>query len=532
MNFTFDPSKTESPATTDRYFNLSVTDSEQIKSIKAMAFSVFDLATFTVQDNCHLRFIDEESTELETLQTSSIYSLPGVCLHDDSKLTQAIEQYKKNEAKITLLLAPGSAPKNADAQIALKCMCHLSVHNSRIVEVLINLNSDRVSDLTDILCQKLNLPAIEEGIDQYYLKTLDWLGDTENVLNDLSLLCLDVPLKHNDLLVLSKGKLVPPNFFMINIWQSRDITDRLGDIRLNEEDDGVIINDFIAERSRDFQLCGDLMVKNELRLEEVVVEIKSILNIEGEDVNLLMRFMKRLGNGQFQSKKCLLDFNKPIKQLNFKQENDVFVQVIDEEYMTSLNQGIVLIDCIQMSFETRRCSPKSFKQIAWNVNNGATLSSLKESIAKAYDLASSDIFRMSIAKRMNNEKCQWIFLKEMNNSGDANKSKAKAGKKKTGKNQTVLKSNLKLSPFNMDNGDFVVFSLDTPKDGTQVTAEDFMSEIDIEHEKKCKEDIERLRKERSERKSGLRLDGESGWRTAQNRRPEVGISIRIDDFNV
>jgi len=536
INCVLDPSPKTHPAIeTDRHFNLSVAESELIKNIKTMAFSLFDLTNLTTQENCHLRYIEsddaESSTSIDKLPTNPIYSLPGVCLHDDSELIQVLGQYTNtNSDRIVLLLAPGPAPKNSNAQIAIKCMCDvMAEHSGRLIEVLIGLDSTRVSDLTDLLWQKLELPAIVEGSEQYYLKTLDWLGDTEKVLNDLSMLCLDVPLKHNDLLVLTRGKLVPASCCLINLWQSRGVCGRMDDVRLEEVNDGVVVNEFVSERSRDFELCGDLMVRNELKLDELAAEVKSKLGIEGEDVNLLMRFMKRLGNGRFQLKKCLFDWNKPLKQLNFKQENDVFVQVISDEQVANLNQGIVLIDCIRLCFSTRLCSRESFKQIAWNVNNGATLSSLKESIAKAYDLPGSDVFRMSIAKRLD-EKCQWILLREMNNSGsDASKSKPKAGKKKPGQAQAVVKSNLKLSPFNMDNGDFVAFSLDV---GTgQVTAEDFMSMVDLENETRCKLDAERIRKERSERRSNLAVEG-GGKGDQRTRRPEVGISIRIDDFSV
>ena len=43
-------------------------------------------------------------------------------------------------------------------------------------------------------------------------------------------------------------------------------------------------------------------------------------------------------------KKCLFEMHKPLKQLHLVQENDIYVQLLNEED-TSINQGIILIDC-------------------------------------------------------------------------------------------------------------------------------------------------------------------------------------------
>lgn len=235
INCLVDQNQKEFLSEQERQLNASIADHELIKNVKIMAYSVFDLGNLTDQDSCHLRLIetnDENNidTFVEKLPSNPKYALPGVCIHDDSKLEDILEQYprKPNDTSvITFLLSRTNAPTKTNNEIVVKCMLEeLSIksssNSSNIIEMIVCLNTSRVSDLVDKFVTELHLPPIEEtSTEQYYLKTLNWFGDTESVLNDVSLLCIDVPLKHNELLVLSKGKLIPPNFYRVNIWQNQ-----------------------------------------------------------------------------------------------------------------------------------------------------------------------------------------------------------------------------------------------------------------------------------------------------------------------
>lgn len=534
----------------DRFMKASVIDSEILNNIKIMAISSFELSTDS--ENVHLRFIENDN-EHETFKHSikddnEIYALPGVCLYDDSKLSEILELYlsKTSKKELTFLLSPHRAPSKNLNEISIKCsiedISSSLASTKEFVEIIISLNTTRVSDLTDILVKKYNLPIIEEtSTDQYFLKTLNWLGDADTILNDSNSLCLDAPLKHNDFLVLCKGKLIPRDHCKINIWQhgSEEISNKFSQLATSENLNEVFFNDFMAKMYQDFVLKGEIVIKNDTKLEELMLEIKDLLGSTylENDINLRLRLMKENGKNEkeFLLKKCLLDFNKPIKQLNFKQENDICVQKISGE--DSLNQGIILINCIQFNNKTKKCPLNSFKEISWNVNNGATLTSLKESILKAYDsdLEPSDIFRMTISKRIH-DKNKWILLKEINNSNSEEpKSKngktnslSKKSKKKSNLNQSNQKSNLRLSPFNMDDGDFIAFIINSTDLNNKITAEDFMSTIDIEYAKKSQAEIERLQKERSKKKND---PNDATLSYNYSRKPEIGITIKIDDFN-
>ena len=192
-------------------------------------------------DTCHIRFIDNEEEDPKSLRdqvlnsrNGSIYAMPGVCLHEDAKLEEVLEMLpqqkgaqsasEKGQVKLTFLLSPAKAPSKSNNEITIRCVAEETIgrrmSQGENVEMVICLNSVRVGELTDMLVQILRLPIIEETSNNvYYLKTLNWAGDTDAILNDVSLLCLDVPLKHNDLLVLCQGRIVPPDHCRINIWR-------------------------------------------------------------------------------------------------------------------------------------------------------------------------------------------------------------------------------------------------------------------------------------------------------------------------
>ena len=77
----------------------------------------------------------------------------------------------------------------------------------------------------------------------------------------------------------------------------------------------------------------------------------------------------------------------------------------------------------------------------------------------------------------------------------------------------------------------IVFTLDRPDDNSELNPSHFMSEEDLAFNKKknmTSAELSRLRKERKKESDplGLGTGNKSSYR-----RPEVGISIKIDDFN-
>ena len=215
--------------------------------------------------------------------------------------------------------------------------------------------------------------------------------------------------------------------------------------------------------------------------------------------------------------------------------------------MSKFFKGIIILDCVRINIQTKLCEKSSFKQILWNINNGATLASLKESISKAYSeqIEANAIFRMQIAKKFL-DKHQWILLKELNpkdtktvanteslncNNSATNNTQKKKKKGNQSNQQISQKSNLKQSPFFIDDGDLIAFTIvETGANEKQITSNDFMSSVDLELQQKLTDksaEVNRLRKERKNTPE----NGVNDKKIKNNRRLEVGIKIHIDDFN-
>ena len=562
---------------------LNVECGEKISNLLFIAMSSFDV-DLKHMENCHLRYINDENLNENELMmqfanslstnfnsigsclsddqnfiSTTFFSVPGVCLHGDDSLNEVLSSNKKSDSdeKPIFLLCPNRAPLLSNNEISIKCHLDQKLSsqlidtplNEKIVEVMINSNDCKVQELTNKLAEKMKLKPIEAGDDEkYFLKTLNWLGDPEIVLNDSSIPCKDVPLKHNQQLFLTKGKLIPPNHFKIKVWLStlypssiESLTKKMSEQTLEAQDE-VILNGLIEDKSKEFKLLDELIIANDTKLEELKSLIESLL-IGRNDVpkceHIRLRVMKRQKNEHclnqesvnFQMKKALFDWNKPLKQLHLLQESDIGVEIIDEE--DNLNQGLVILDCVRVNLKTKLCQKSTFKQIFWNINNGATLNSLKESILKAYSdqLEPSDVFKMFIAKRIVG-KCQWILLKEIEVKGTSAEGGQGKKKKKGGSanaSNAQQKSNLKQAPFNMDDGDLIAFTIAdsiSGESGQAISANDFMSSEDTEFNKKANitaAELSRLRKEKKE--------AEKNDKKLKPVRPERGIHIKIDDFN-
>ena len=521
-----------SPINEVAFVPFSVAGSETLRNIKIMAISAFNLAISF--DSCHLRVIEAETNEMLIKQVNKKldgkYALPGHCQHDDCTLNDILQNPGSG---MKLLLCPHAASLVSNNQIVVRCISDTDYEQENCVEIIINPESTRVSDLTRQVVELMQLIDLNDN-QQYYLKTINWLGDTEKILNNPDQLCTDIPLTHNHVLIVSRGKVVPPNFYKINLWTSP--TPPLTDQTNNQ----VQLNEFYSETSGQYTFFSELIVSNEMKLEELVSRVDELLGTAPDSGRQIqIRLMKTIeqsshsaSSPKFQLKKCLAEFHKPLKQLHLSQETNLHIELADEND-PCFNQGIILLDCIQVSLKSKLCDRDSFKRIRWNVNNGATLSSLKDSVLKAYgeQLAPADLFQMTIAKRLLG-KYQWVLLKDLSNSESAstvNKKTNKSGKAKSASSSKPVKSNLKLSPFNLDDGDLIAFTTEKCDESRQIVAEDFLSPEDLDYAKRSNAEIERLRKERSERKANNNQDFIGPARS--HRRAEVGIKIQIDNFN-
>ena len=503
---------------------LFIEDTEIVKNVRIIAMTSFE--TEIAQNQFHLRFlIDQDLDMMGMIQNSSIQDIQTKFfnpLYDDSNVKEIVEPVLEKcahiEPNLVFLLSLGQAPLKSNGDLILKC-CADKCIGDYFVEILTN-SSETIGQLTEKICSRLNLDPLKPNDESvYYLRKLDWLGDVESVLNDLKKKCSDMSLKNNQTIQMTKGILIPPDHFKIKIWLCQNV--------VSLERDEVILNDLIEKKQKNFKFIKEIIVRNEIKLDDLKVLISEVL-IESkiESVDFRIRILKSLDKedwfnkeNKFVKRRALIEWHQNLKQLHLAEENDLGIELLDED--DSINQGIVLIDCIRFDLKTRLCSINSFMQISWNINNGATLTSLKESIFKSYlNLEPSEAFRIHIAKRFY-EKYQWVVLRDITDT------QSQKGKKKKSGNAQSTKSNLRQSPFNMGNGDIIAFTVLDPTDNrTSLTPEDFMSNDDLDFMNKkniTEAEIKRLKREKQSKEQNVNKE--------VYRRPEVGIKIKIDDFS-
>ncbi|RNA39982.1 ubiquitin carboxyl-terminal hydrolase 40 [Brachionus plicatilis] len=505
---------------------LFIEESDTVKNMRIMAISSFENGASL--DQFHLRFLlDQDLDMVSMVQNFNIQDTQTKffnALYDDSLVGEIVEPILKkafsiDEPKLIFLLSPGKAPLQSNGDLVLKC-CTDKCIGDLFVEILTNLN-ETVGQLTEKICSQLNLEPLDANDESvYYLRKLDWLGDVESVLNDLNQQCSETKLKNSQTIQLTKGVLIPPNNIKIKLWLC-------GKIEPLDKDE-VVLNELIDNRQKDFRLIKEIIVSNEVKLDDLKLLVTSILSeSQIEFIDFRLRILKSVAkedwsdlSSKFIRKKALIEWHHSLKQLHLTQETDLEIELLDQD--DSINQGVVLLDCVRFDLKTRLCSSKSFKQIFWNINNGATLASLKDSILKSYlDLEPGEAFRIHIAKRFY-EKYQWIVLRDMA------ETQPQKGKKKKGSNAAQnTRSNLKQGPFHLGNGDLITFTVIDPTDNrTSLTPQDFMSSEDLDFMNKkniTEAEINRIRKDKQSK--------DQKGKKEVYRRPEVGIKIKIDDFS-
>ena len=211
---------------------------ELISNIKLMAISAFESenpsSVALDVSNSHFRCIDEDSqaddevlvhclatnlsnnlnldSQSTTLtETSKSFSELGYCLFDDFALGDVIAN-SNNSTSLVFLLATGRAPLRSNNEGVIKCALDRTIEcpsEKDSTEILVNLKETTIGELTDRLVENMLLTSTVDEIaksgESYYLKKLDWLGDVERVLNDMSKSCVDATLDHKSSLLLTRG---------------------------------------------------------------------------------------------------------------------------------------------------------------------------------------------------------------------------------------------------------------------------------------------------------------------------------------
>ena len=534
----------------------SVNKSDQVNNVKILAISAFSLDSVNY-DECHLRYINSGSVthadlinEFKSSKNRERNIFSGLRLYEN----EVIENFIELDTSSLFVLCNRRAP--LENEINLKCCCILDNNDKSIGgqnltdEVKCEILASKaltVDELVKIIIEELNLSLTEVDVlnnQVYYLKKVNWMGDPDAILNSLTKTLNDVNLSNNSYVCVTKGFLVPQNHVKINIWLHA-----LNSVNEDEMIDKKLLNTCdMSSINDEFKYVNCLICKYDLKLEELKVKIGECLskNLSIElDLNedlIRIRLMKKIviknsSNKKifvekYQLKKALFDWHKTLKQINLSNEVDLCVELTETG---GLNQGIVLLGCMRLDLKTNKYS--NYKEISWNINNGANLSSIKQTIVKEYNLEANDVFSISIAKRLV-EKYDWILIKDTataNTDDSVNVSKKGRKPKTSIQQQQLAKSNLKSAPYYLDDGDLIGFVMlkdeETLKIATMQTIsnKEFMTKNDLDY-KTNQIDLNKLKKtNKAGGKDLLDVVGSRG--TRRNRRAEVGIVIKTEDFN-
>lgn len=505
--------------------SLIINKADTVESVKIQIISLMGIELSCFED-CHLRYYDLAESSCRTFEAAIEYLAnemtnfnqihSGNVLYDNElidKLVAKLETYYV-ENSFLFMLCNGRAPKGPD-EINIKIL-----KNEIIIAEIISTKESHVKDLVDSLFIQLKYDEIQKS--QHYLKTVNWLGDPDKILNALDKPISEYNLENNSCLALVTGQLIPLGSVKINLWK----------YNLSQDSNGI--HDFVVKHFLDlqsykqkFELITDFVLKSDTKIEDLKMKINELINGISEpsdEFNFRLRLLKKQlikkSNIEvMRLKKNLIENHKTINQLNLQtNEIDLCMQEL-ESSSGPMNQGIILLDCVEFSLTDKNY--KSYKEICWNVNNGASLTSLKQSIANEFNLEQSATFQMQIAKRLI-DKCDWQLIKDAQ-ANEESKTQQKGNKKKqSGKQQQQQssKSNLKNAPYLMDDGDLIVFSLN---DANKVLINrDFFSEFDQQYHDKLKKATRNV--------DFFAQKDKSNTKQPRNRRPEVGITIKTDIF--
>ncbi len=191
--------------------SICINKNDEIKNLKISAISAFALDNIDY-DNCHLRYINREQQTVTSVLAEYKNSKQATCANLGLRLyDHDLVNCVVNENSNIFALCSDRAPNKNE--ITLKCCVLLDCSSSRTgyllddvkCEILVE-NTTKISVLVSSLVDVVRLPEIDVDCQhKYYLKTINWMGDVDQILNNLNKTVNDVKLKNNDYICLTKG---------------------------------------------------------------------------------------------------------------------------------------------------------------------------------------------------------------------------------------------------------------------------------------------------------------------------------------
>ncbi|XP_069111177.1 ubiquitin carboxyl-terminal hydrolase 40-like [Argopecten irradians] len=471
---------------------LDVDKDTSVAEVKILALSKFDM--FEVEDGGRLR-IDHDTLGLRPP------------LH---------EQLTVEEASLTggttLILEGGQSP--ASNQLTLT----ITSTDPKVDAVNMEFILDKSSTVGECLeCIKRRIGLKE---DRWHLRKTNWFGEATDVLDDIDL-ALDRSLVNDgDHLLLEEGRLPPKGYIRpcvvlyptleepyqsdINSggmlsWITSGIKELL---RLNQTPSGE------TTESAEPLTIGEVEVSLQDTLEDfqqLVMTLPVMADLNIPTIHFIR--VRLIEEGQLTT--VLRPATQTLQKLKLKSCCKIAIQVLSREEKLSASEVVLKVQ--QRIPETRMYS--SPHEVIWDTSQGATIQSLKQTLSNALIIEEQ---HLHLAKHFP-RRYEWLLIQEQQHQ--QTKKHNQKGKKKGGQ-----KCNLKNAPFHIRDGDTIGvkdMQFDQMKKNDFATLQDDYGQMELQKVVEEKKKEREMRKKRQE---------EFGGFGSRSNRPEVALTIKVDNF--
>ncbi|OWF43139.1 ubiquitin carboxyl-terminal hydrolase 40-like [Mizuhopecten yessoensis] len=463
-----------------------------IAEVKVLVISKFDLCD--VQDGGRLR-IDHDTLGLRPP------------LHEQLTVEEA-----SLTAGTTLILEAGPSPTSN--QITLT----FTSSDPKVDVVYKEVILDKSSTVGECLeCFKRRVGLTE---DRWHLRKTNWCGEAAEVLDDIDLPLGQSLVNDGDHLLLEEGKLPPKGYIRPCVvlyptlerpyqsdtnsggmlsWITSGIRDLLS---LNQAPSG----DSNGSETQEPLTIGEVEVSLQDTLEDfqqLVMTLPLVADINIPTTNFIR--VRLIEDGRLTTVLC--PPTQTLQKLKLKSCCRIAIQVLSQE--EKLNANEIVLQVQQRVPETRMYMNPH--EVIWDVSQGATVQSLKQTLSMALIIEEQ---YLHLAKHFP-KRHEWLIIREQQHQSKKNQK----GKKKGGQ-----KCNLKNAPFYLRDGDMIGVK-DMQFD--QLRKDDFATLEDDYGQDEHQRQIEEKKKEREIRKKRQEEFSDFGPR---NNRPEVALTIKVDNF--
>ncbi|KAJ7369771.1 peptidase C19 [Desmophyllum pertusum] len=336
----------------------------------------------------------------------------------------------------------------------------------------------------------------------WHLRKTNWIGEPTDALDNEDETLENENIKNGDTLIVEEGRLPPKGFIRLSLWQT-EANKQSSEGVLTWITSGIqgLLGSSSAETSEktdnpedsdSLEPVGDVEISQEASLYDLKLQISLLPQLADHVIPTpgFLRLQEVVNN---QLTRVLRGMKRTVRQLKLISSTQLSVCVLRQE--EELSPSAILL-----KLKRRIPGERSYyaeQEVIFEPSEGASPVSLRQFVAKVCEIPHD---QLNVAKYFR-AKCDWLVIKDAPKS----QGKHKGGKKK-------IKINLRQSPFHLQDGDIIGVK-DCQFDAED--KDDFSTPADDEGKDKLQREEEEKKRRRKEK---------------QARRPEVPLSIHVDDF--